>query len=145
MSGLARIQRTRLALPIVCALALGGCSADFAVSFCASEQQSMSIGGFSTSTSTQSAIRIGVGDSVRLVAHGFCRDPGLHIAIGTTGTRWHAHDASIVRLSPAADGSIQDAGPSSTVWAVGVAPGRTVVSGALGGAEASLLVDVVGR
>ena len=56
MRGLARIQRTWLALPIVCALELGGCSADFAVSFCASEQQSMSIGGFSTSTWTDVAV-----------------------------------------------------------------------------------------
>ena len=145
MRGLARIRRTWFVLPMVCALALDGCSADFAVSFCASEQQSMSIGGLSTSTSTRSAVSIGVGDSVRLAAHGFCRGPGLHVAIGTAGTRWRSDDASIVRLSPAADSSARDAGTMATVWAVGVAPGRTVGSGALGETAGSLRVDVVGR
>lgn len=145
MRGIACIPRIRLALPALGAFVLGGCSADFALSFCASEQQSMSIGGFSTSTSTQSAISIGVGDSVRLAARGFCREPGLRVVIGTSGTRWHSRDASIVRLSPAPDGNAPDAGTMATVWAVGVAPGRTVVSGALGAAETELPVDVVGR
>ena len=143
MRFIARIPRTRLALPMLCAVGVGGCSADFAASFCASERQSMSIDGFSSAMTTQSGVSIGIGDSVRLVARGFCRDPGLHIAIGTRATHWHSHDDAIVRLSPAPAMEDAQSGEMATVWAVGLTPGTTIVSGELGESGAALTVHVL--
>ena len=144
MSSIGRMQRVAVVLPMFAAIGLGGCSADFAVSFCASERESISIDGFSSATTTQSAVSIGVGDSIRLVARGFCQGQGLQVAIGTRGTRWHAHDDSIVKVSPAPDVS-DHSQPMASAWVVGVAPGATVVSGQLGETGASVLVKVVAR
>ncbi len=144
MSSLGRMHGAATVLPMVVAIGLGGCSADFAVSFCASEQQSISIDGFSSATTTQSAVSIAVGDSVRLVARGFCQGQGLRIAIGTRGTRWHSRDDSIVRVSAAPDVSDQ-AGTMASAWVVGLTPGATVVSGQLGETGASVLVNVFAR
>jgi hypothetical protein len=144
MRSIAHIQCTWLAT-LLCAAGISGCSIDLAVSFCASEQQSISIDGSSAFVSSQSAVSIAVGDSVRLVARGACQNPGLRIVLGTRGTKWHSRDRSIVRLSPAPDSSARDSQAMATVWAVGLAPGYTVVSGTLGESLASVPVNVVPR
>lgn len=147
MRGFARVRRTWFVIPLLCVLGIGsGCSLDFLyISLCASESQGIStIDGLSPFTSTQGGVSVVAGDSVRLRAHGFCHDAGLHIVI-TSGTEWHSHDRSIVRVSPASDIRDQDSGTMATVWAVGVSPGSTVVSGALGGSGASVAVKVLPR
>lgn len=147
MRGPLRFGRRWFALPVLCVLALGnGCSLDFLViSLCATESQGIStIDGSPGFTSTQGGLSVVVGDSVRLRAHGFCHDAGLHIVIAS-GTEWHSHDRSIVRLSPAPDLSDGSSGTMATAWAVGVAPGSTVVSGDLGESLASVTVTVVPR
>ena len=146
MRGLAHLRRVWLALPLFVVLGIeSGCSIDFLyISFCASEFQGISTIDGSNFTSTQGGVSVAVGDSVRLGAHGFCHDAGLHIVI-TSGTEWHSHDNSVVRVSPAADVSDQDSGTMATVWAVGVSPGSTVVSGELGGSGAAVVVTVHAR
>jgi hypothetical protein len=130
----------------VCALGASGCSLDFAaVSFCASEQQSVSIGSGSDFTSSQTAVSVAVGDSVRLVAHGFCQGAGLHVVIATSGVRWRSRDESIVRIAPAADGAATRGELPATVWAVGLARGSTVVAADAGGSAGSVIVTVYDR
>lgn len=139
MRGLTRIHRTRLALLAFCGLGISGCSLDLvAVSFCASEQQSVGLDGASSLTSSQAAVSLAVGDSVRLVAHGFCRDARLHIAIATSTMRWRSHDPSIVRLSTVADRG----GEAPAVWAIGVSAGETLVGAELNGSEGLVAVKV---
>ena len=144
MRGSARHWRAWFVLPLVCLLGIGsGCSLDLLViSFCASEQQGISTDGSSTFTSAQGGVSVLVGDSVRLVAHGFCHDAGLHIVIASSSTQWHSHDRSIVRVSPAADSA---ANADAAAWAVGMAPGSTVVSAESRGSLASLAVNVRAR
>lgn len=144
MRSIGHIQRTRLAA-LMCATGISGCSMDLTVSFCASEQQSISIDGPSAFTSSQHTVSVAVGDSVHLVARGMCQDPGLRIVFGTSGTRWHSRDESIVRLSSAADSTTRESHAMATVWAVGLAPGQTVVSGSFGESLASVPVNVVPR
>ena len=127
-------------------MAISGCSLDLvSVAFCASEQQRVAIddgSSFTSFTSSQTAMSLAVGDSVRLVAHGFCRNAGLNIEIATRRMRWRSHDASIVRLSPVTDGSAVGTDIPPAVWAVGVAPGETVVGAELNGAEGVVAVKV---
>lgn len=153
MRGLARLRlagrRRWIALPLLCTLVLvsgSGCSLDFLyISFCASEFQGIStIDGSPGFTSAQGGVSVVVGDSVRLRAHGICRDAGLHVVIAS-GTQWHSHDGSIVRLSPAPDMSDGPAGTMATAWAVGLTPGSAVVSGDLGESLASVTVTVLAR
>jgi hypothetical protein len=145
MRGLACHRSARLALAALCAVAINGCSLDLvAVSFCASEQQSVAIGAasgrssLSSVSSSQTAVRLAVGDSVRLVAQGFCGDAGLRVEIASSRARWSSHDPAIVRVSRAASGAAEDA----AAWAVGTAPGSTVVAADVNGSLATIEVTV---
>ena len=138
------LRRTALVIPILCCIG-ATCYWHVDLGGCEFERQSIAIGGPGSFTSTQQTVGIGVGDSVRLMANAVCQGAGLHIAFGTSGATWHGYDRSIVRLSPAAD-SIADGGwPMSTIWAVGVAPGSTVVSASYGESVASAQVTVAPR
>ena len=146
MSGLARMRRLIFAVPLLCTLGAGGCSLDFLlISFCATEEQGFAIDGPPSFTSAQGGLSVAVGDSVRLVGHGSCRDAGLHVVIAGSSTQWHSHDNSIVRISPAADSSAMNGDPMPTAWAVGVRAGSTVVAGEFGGSVASVAVNVTAR
>lgn len=140
---IARSRRLVLAVPLLCAFGAGGCSLDFlVVSLCATEQQGFAIDGPTSFTSSQGGVSVAVGDSVRLVGHGFCRDAGLHVVIASSSVHWHSRDESIVRLSPGADSSAANGDRMPTAWAVGVTTGSTVVTGENG---ASVAVNVVAR
>lgn len=137
-------RRTALAVPVLCCIG-ATCYWHVDLGGCEFERQSIAIGGPGSFTSSQQTVGIGVGDSVRLMANGVCQGAGLHIAFGTSGAKWHGYDRSIVRLSPAADSMVDWRWPMSTIWAVGVAPGSTVVSASYGESLASAQVTVTPR
>ncbi|HET7372063.1 MAG TPA: hypothetical protein VFJ20_01730 [Gemmatimonadaceae bacterium] len=137
-------RRTALAIPVLCCIG-ATCYWHVDLGGCEFERQSIAIGGPGSFTSSQQTVGIGVGDSVRLMANGVCQGAGLHIAFGTSGAKWHGYDRSIVRLSPAADSMVDGRWPMSTIWAVGVAPGSTVVSASYGESLASAHVTVAPR
>lgn len=137
-------RRTALAIPVLCCIG-ATCYWHVDLGGCEFERQSITIVGPGSFTSTQQSVGIGVGDSVRFVANGVCQGAGLHIAFGTSGAKWHGYDRSIVRLSPAADSMVDGRWSMSTIWAVGVAPGSTVVSASYGESVASAQVTVVLR
>jgi hypothetical protein len=147
MRGRLRVGCRWFTLPLLCTVGMvSGCSLDFLfISLCATESQGIStIDGSPGFTSEHGGLSVVVGDSVRLRAHGFCHDAGLHVVI-SSGTAWRSHDRSIVRLSPAPDLRDGSSGTMATAWAVGVAPGSTEVSGDLGESLASVTVTVVPR
>ena len=137
-------RRTALAIPIACCIG-ATCYWQVDLGGCELERQSIAIGGPGSFSSSQQTIGISVGDSVRLMASGVCQGAGLHIAFGTSGAEWHGDDRSIVRLSPAADSTVDGRWLTSTVWVVGVAPGSTVVSASYGESLASAQVTVSRR
>ena len=136
-------RRTALVIPILCCIG-ATCYWHVDLGGCEFERQSITIGGPGSFTSSQQA-GIGVGDSVRLMANGVCQGAGLHIAFGTSGAEWHGYDRSIVRLSPAPDSMVDGHWLMSTIWAVGVTPGSTVVSASYGESLASARVTVAPR
>jgi hypothetical protein len=138
------LRRTALAIPIVCCIG-ATCYWHVDLGGCEFERQSITIGGPGSFTSSQQTVAIGVGDSVRLMANGVCEGAGLHIAFGTSGAEWHGYDRSIVRVSPAADSTVDGRWLTSTIWVVGVAPGSTLVSASYGESLASAQVTVAPR
>lgn len=142
MSSTAPIRRLAFAVPLLCVFGAGGCSLDFlVVSLCATEREGFAIEGPTSFTSSHGGVSVAVGDSIRLVGHGFCRDAGLHVVIASSSVPWHSGDESIVRISPGADSSAANGDEMPTVWAVGVAMGSTIVTGEAG---ATVVVNVVG-
>lgn len=146
MKRLAQFRRTALVIPILCCLG-STCywHVDLGASACEFDRQSIVIGGPGAFTSSQHTVGIGVGDSVRLAATGFCQGSGLHIAFGTSGAKWHGYDRAIVKLSSAPDSIVDGRWPTATVWVVGIAPGSTVVSASYGESLASAQVSVAPR
>lgn len=140
-----RIRRLVFAVPLVGVLGASGCSLDFLfISLCATEQEGFAIDGPTSFTSSQGGVSVAVGDSVRLVGHGFCHDAGLHVVIAGSSTHWQSRDESIVRISRGADSSAVNGDEMPTTWAVGVATGSTVVTGEAGASVGTVVVNVVG-
>jgi hypothetical protein len=112
---------------------------------CAFEQREISLTAFDGFTSSQDVVMIGVGDSVRFVAHGICQGAGLHISFGTSRARGRASAPAVVRLSSASEIAQVAGEPMATVWAVGLAPGSSAVSAVVDDVSASMGLVVAAR